>query len=275
MTKYNHSSPIGQIAKTVTHESQSAGGSSAGKAIVEGSVQECQKMANWLGGRKPSEVDQVAESRALQHGVSLKVKFDHRFPTGQNGERLPSYRIATGCLVDGSEQARQSAAADLRKLLVPAQRRDIEMWLSELSVISAARQSDEFESALRLEAYASRLERYPADVARYALLDRKWKFWPTWEEVSTICDSMSGARRQMVKALETSLKPVPEKEARTSESRARIDGLVKNAFPDPVAQTASDEAKKPHWSETAAPDDKRFAMLKASRAKSALIGGKA
>lgn len=35
------------------------------------------------------------------------------------------------------------------------------------------------------------------------------------------------------------------------------------------------EAKKPHWSETAAPDDKRFAMLKASRAKSALIGGKA
>lgn len=103
--------------------------------------------------------------------------------------------------VIGGPEAKAASHAALSRLETPADVRQIEGWLAELSVIVARRKDDQFTENLRLEAYASRLRQYPADVAREAVLGRSWKFWPAWSELEKICDQLSAPRRAMLKAL--------------------------------------------------------------------------
>lgn len=158
--------------------------------------------ASWLARHHPVEVDQAALSRASRLGAELRVRFEGRYPTGPNGERLPSYQVAVGCEVDGTPVALDSAQSALAGFMTPAEAREIEGWLAELSVIVARRPGPEFDECLRLEAYAGRLRRYPADVVRAALLDRSWQFWPTWRELEVVCDALASPRRAMMAALE-------------------------------------------------------------------------
>ncbi len=177
-------------------------------------------------------MDAAAVSRASSHGVELKVRYELRFPSGPNGERLPSYSVAVGCEVDGTTNALESAIEDLRKFLTPAPARDIEAWLAELSVIVARRADDEFGEELRIAAYASRLGRYPADVVRDVLLRQSYRFWPTWEELEKRCDAMTGPRRHMLHAMERGpATPEPVRRAATEAERARIQELVDEMFP--------------------------------------------
>ena len=75
--------------------------------------------------------------------------------------------------------------ANPRGRVLAAPRREIEAWLAELSVIVARRGQPEFDEVLRLEAYAGRLQSYPADVAKAALLGRTpSKFGPAKLKVS-------------------------------------------------------------------------------------------
>ena len=52
------------------------------------------RVATWLAGQRPLDMDKAAVSRALSHGVGLRVKYEFRYPEGPNGEHLPSYMIA-------------------------------------------------------------------------------------------------------------------------------------------------------------------------------------
>jgi len=155
------------------------------------------------------------------------------FPTGENGERLPSYEIATGCDVVGTVDDIRAALADLRNFETPAPRRQIEMWLAELSVMVAKRQDDEFSEQLRVEAYASRLSQYPADVVRTVICEGSFKFWPTWDELRRKCEALSSPRRAMVAALASYREPKTHDERRsaTEEEKARIAALVDEMFP--------------------------------------------
>lgn len=178
-------------------------------------------------------MDEAAVSRARQHGVGLLVKYDYRFPSGPNGERLPSYRVATGCDIHGNLGAKSAAAADIEKFLTPADQRQIEEWLAELSVLTAGRRRDEMEGELMLTAYASRLAQYPADVVHHVLLKLSWQFWPTWAELQARCEAMTGPRLHMLAALRAP-DPEPEREYvnPTDEERARIAALVNEMFPE-------------------------------------------
>ena len=177
-------------------------------------------------------MDKAAVSRASQHNVGLLVRYDHRFPTGPNGENLPSYTVAVGCDIHGSEENRKAALADLKKFMTPAPIRRIEEWLAELSVICAKRRDSDFDEGLRLTAYASRLSRYPADVVRHALLERTWQFWPTWAELEKVCAAKTGPRKQMVHALEhPTHHSEPTKRPPTEEEKARVQALVDEMFP--------------------------------------------
>ena len=143
---------------------------------------------------------------------------------------MPSYQVAVGCDVEGEN--REAALADLRKFMTPAPKREIEAWLAELSVLVAKRPGDAFEESLRIEAYAGRLSGYPADVARSALLGKTWKFWPTWDELEKVCNSLESPRRVMIRALERG--PDPKEAPRrppTDAERARIQALVDEMFP--------------------------------------------
>jgi hypothetical protein len=176
-------------------------------------------------------MDKAAVSRASQHGVGLRVRYEGRFPTGPNGERLPSYMVATACEIsDGGD--REAALADLRNFLTPAPQREIEAWLSELSVIVAKRRDDAFDEGLRLEAYSGRLRSYPADVVKAALFKRpSWQFWPTWAELEKVCDMLASPRRRMIFALENPPTPEPVRRPPTPEEIARVQALIDELFP--------------------------------------------
>lgn len=189
-------------------------------------------------------MDKAAVSRASQHGVGLQVRYEGRFPTGPNGERLPSYMVAVGCEVspDGDHSG---ALADLRNFMTPAPVREIEAWLAVLSVTVAKRRDDEFTEELRLTTYASRLSRYPADVVR-EVTHATYSFWPTWEEMEKRCEALTGPRRQMIAALERGPQlPEPARRPPTQEERDRIQAMVDEMFPNhPAAdrKRAVDEA---------------------------------
>ena len=188
-------------------------------------------------------MDKAALSRASQHGVELLVRYEGRYPTGANGESLPSYVVAVDCAIDYRDEAgRENALADVRKFLTPAPVRDIEAMLAELSVIVAKRRDGEFDEMLRLEAYASRLKAYPADVVREALFGKTWQFWPTWAELERICNAKAAPRRHMERVLSTPKAPAePERRPATQEERDRIQALVNEMFPG-VSQEMRDRA---------------------------------
>lgn len=225
------------------------------------------RLVTWLAGRTPEEVDAAAVSQASRRNVDLRMRSEWRFPDGR-----PSYQVVVNCSAIGTDEDRAALLADVVKLLTPAPVREIEGWLAELSVIVARRPQEAMDEALRLTAYASRLSLYPADVARAALLDQRWQFWPTWDDLAAVCDAMVTKRRHIVAALRGSnegehpaarrLVP-PEERERIHEMGARY--LAEKAAEDARAQRA---ARVPHWSETAAPDDPRFAELRRARAAS-------
>ena len=187
-------------------------------------------------------MDKAAVSRALSHGVNLEVRYEGRYPTGENGEYLPSYEVASGCRIHGTTEQRIAAKADLENFMTPPPVRQVERWLAELSVLTAGRGREGFDAELMVTAYSSRLAQYPADVVRYALLDKAWKWFPTWEELERICKTKSGPRQHMIAALsQPAPAPEPAKRPMTDEDRARIAALVAEKFPD-IPQRWKDKA---------------------------------
>ena len=188
-------------------------------------------------------MDKAAVSRASSHNVALRVRYEGRYPVGSNGEYLPSYQVAVGCYVNGEPEDVEAALSDLRNFLIPPDKRQIEEWLAELSVIVAKRADDQFAEALRLEAYASRLAAYPADVVKTVLRDVTYKFWPTWDELQQKCEMLSSPRRNMIAALERHKPQPPEEERRaaTEDEKKRIADLVAQMFPN-VSQEWKDAA---------------------------------
>ena len=204
------------------------------------------QVAAWLSKQAPADMDKAAVSRALSHGVALTVRYDSRYPSGPNGERLPSYDVAVGCEVSGCNI--EAALSDLRNFLTPAPIRQIEGWLAELSVIVAKRADDEFAEELRVTAYASRLSRYPADVVRSVLLKNTYRFFPTWDELEKRCEALTSPRLHMIAALERGpAPPEPIRRPPTDEERARIKALIDEMFPmrsQEMRDAAVDEALK-------------------------------
>lgn len=189
------------------------------------------RVAAWLSGQRPADMDAAAVSRALSRGVGLRVKTELRFPSGPNGEHLPSYSVAVGCDVS-QEGDHEAALADLRNFLTPAHVRTIEGWLAELSVIVARRRDDPIADELRVSVYSSRLTRYPADVVKTVLLGETYTFWPTWDELEKRCKALVGPRVQMIAALERGPEqPDPARRKATQEERDRVQALVDELFP--------------------------------------------
>lgn len=195
-------------------------------------------------------MDQAAVSRASSLGVTLKVDYQHRFPSGPNGEYLPSYQVAVSCQIEGRPKDVAATLDHLRKFQTPAPIRKIEGWLAELSVITARRSDDGFAEALRIDAYSSRLSRYPADVVHAALFERTYKFWPTWDELKKVCETLAAPRNLMILALQRGpAKPEPERRPPTDTERKNIQELVDQTFPlrsREMRAAAVDEVLKGH-----------------------------
>lgn len=224
---------IGQSYEQPRAKNLSEDGRSVGGGMSVGTRQPTSEIGEWLGNQSPADMDKAAVSRALSHGVTLAVRYEGRYPSGPNGERLPSYQVAAGCNIDGTDDQRAAALADLRNFLAPASIRQIEIWLAELSLITAGRGKEGFDAELFVTAYSSRLSQYPADVVRHALTIKTWKWFPTWDELESVCKAKTGPRKHMIAALS---KPAPDPEPKrrppTQDERDRIAALVAEQFPN-------------------------------------------
>jgi hypothetical protein len=182
----------------------------------------------------------------------------------------PSYEVLVACQADGTEDDRTALAVDLRRLLTPAPIREIEGWLAELSVIVARRPQEEVDEAVRLTAYSNRLAAYPADVARHALLGLRWKFWPTWDELAEVCDGLASTRKVMVAAALRAPREADAYTEREPVDREKVYAIGESYLSEKTAEDRRNrkaDERKPHWSETALPDDPRWAMLRKARAE--------
>ena len=233
---------IGQTGQTLAAGSQPVGGTRLGGTELEIRPQGSSEIAVWLASKAPVDMDKAAVSRARSHGVDLAVKFEGRYPTGPNGEYLPSYQVATACAIEGTDEQRKAALADVVKFMTPAPVRSIEEWIAELSVITAGRGKEGFDAELLLNAYSARLSEFPADVVRHALLKHSWKWFPTWAELEAVCKAKTGPRKHMIAALS---QPAPDTEPTrrppTQEERDRIAALIAEQFPN-VPQSWRDRA---------------------------------
>lgn len=222
--------PIGSATTTTLSKAVSGIGTQHG---AHGAVTpyDTEKTAAWLAGQRPDTVDNAAALRASSHGAELRVIKSGHATYDANGNQTGFITHARGCEVRGGDEARALALDDLVKFCTPAPLRALEEWLAELSVIVARRGDDDFGDELRLNAYASRLRAYPADIVREALLEHKWKFWPAWAELKAVCERLFSPRKQMMVALKAGPAPKePEWRQATDEERKRAQDLVDSLF---------------------------------------------
>lgn len=155
-------------------------------------------------------------SSAQSCGVELQERTEWRGSyTKPDGTHVPTRveklgYVAKGATADQIDTARQKVETSL----VAPTRDQVEMWLVELSVITARRIDAAETEGLRVAAYASRLEGYPADVAREALLTHPWRFFPSWAELAEVCEKLVKPRRDMLAALARAGDAAAERERR-------------------------------------------------------------
>ena len=281
----------GQTDETGTQASRPRVGNNAGQIDAEQSPQNM-RVVEWLARHHPSQVNRVLVSQALSLNVALRVTYDTRTVYDDKGNPETIF-FASGGTATGQIEDLEDVKAKIEAAMQPADDRRIEGWLAELSVITIRRAGDAFSEELRLDAYAKRLREYPADVTRAALLDHSWKFWPSWSELADVCDTLVMERRVLRGAVYSAQRrveqPTPSEPTKVDheaikESATRIleeagfnsrrANLVKSA---PLARSLEEAEKRveqtrvPHWSETAAPDDYRWEILRKSRIASGMI----
>jgi hypothetical protein len=166
---------------------------------------------------------------------------DWQYPTGPNGESLPSYAVNHRAISLGNLAKAHEFIATSERFMTPAPDHILESWLAELSVITAARADDVMTQEMRLAAYRKRLSEYPADVAREAMFGKTWRFFPTWDELEIRCEAFAGPRRAMAASLAvplSSAKPAMP----TEEQRASIKAQMGAYLARRAAAKAQDEA---------------------------------
>lgn len=150
------------------------------------------------------------------------MRVNHRLEYPKEGgfRRIPNGVVVRGPALEG-DQLRQAA-----RFMTPAAQSTLEGWIAELAVIAPRRADEEFTGALKLQAYASRLKQYPADVANEALRNHPWKFFPSWFELEEVCERLSKHRGEMVAAAaDANGKPfLPEPVAASLQIERQKDG---------------------------------------------------
>jgi hypothetical protein len=140
----------------------------------------------------PEETGQKMQSLLKSLGVEQRDEYRLEYPKEGGFKRvLVSSRVVGNPLSDADMQR-------LARFMTPPTVEHCEGWLAELSVITAQRQEGELTGALKVQAYIKRLRRYPADIVHDVLMERTWKFFPTWEELERALENMEKPRRELL-----------------------------------------------------------------------------
>ena len=177
-------------------------------------------------------------------GVECEIRTKTKFPTGPNGQDLPSVVEITGCQIWGDGDIEQSIAM-VEATLAPCQPRAIEDMLAELSVLTVPRQTSGFNAGMMVSVYTERLRAYPVDVVRSALLGRTWQWFPTWHELLPVCEELIAPRRAILAGLRKGPpKPEPPRRQATEAEKRRAQELVDKAYPEISAKWRKDAVEQ-------------------------------
>lgn len=146
-----------------------------------------------LAQENPVAVSGDLLSRASSFKITLKIR-DNFSPT--QGLSIQSITV-TG----SPDQAREYAAV-VRRAMYPAPDSMIRGWIAELDAITASPAEDEDTIRLKIASYLARLREFPADIVRTAMLEQRWKFFPTWADLGEVCDRLVAPRRCLLRALD-------------------------------------------------------------------------
>ena len=148
----------------------------------------------------PTETNSQLRSRALSRGVEISSGKRFKGKYDENGACIGSELVPDTIHANGSLADMAAMADDIADTMAPAPRDTIEEWLAELYVIAPSRADDEMTATLKLEAYGRRLAEYPADMVRHALLQKTWRFFPSWFELEDVLKPMKQERDAMLAA---------------------------------------------------------------------------
>lgn len=184
-------------------------------------------VATKLAAQTPEQVNSMVVSLAQQHDLSLTkqavMKGGYDLPNGSHVPASYEWRwVATGDTAEKSLAMLERAQGSM----TPAMQTQIAGWIAELSVISARRIDDHMSDELRLAAYSKRLAEYPADIARHAVLERRWKFFPTWAELAEVCDDLRHQRQSMIDAIKREAERLRREEAISKERQGRNSDMT-------------------------------------------------
>lgn len=181
-------------------------------------------MAQEAVARDPDSNTSAMVSSLRRHGVTATVRHKITFPTDpKTGETSGWREVISGCEIACTTSADHKAAlATVSQTMAPADEGDMEIWLAELTLVTARRNTSEAESELFLTAYTSRLAAYPGDIVRQTLKDWDGKWFPTWGELKEILEARTAPRVAIKTALSNLMPdrlalPAPKKETRTLE----------------------------------------------------------
>lgn len=212
---------------------------------------------------------------AQQCGLDLRVSRDTEARYDKSGAFLgwePNGK--TLAIVKGSPEAIDAMRQRMEGAFAPAQEPQIELWLAELDQIAPRRASSGADDDLRLRAYVTRLVDYPADVVREALLQRRWRFFPSWAELAEVCDELVQHRRAVRAELDRQAEAACERElraralpteattTRTAEEdaavRKRTAASVADILASMQARVAAENVEKATRQQAAADSYERF-----------------
>lgn len=181
-----------------------------------------------LAANSVADTNEALQSRASSRGIDLIIRGDV-----VKTDRIGMRRSIKEIIIRGGDVASLEALADdYRKSMTGPDKRQVEEWLAELSVIVAQAATDEFTVRLKVNAYTKRLIDYPADVVREALTVVRWKFWPSWEELADTCDRLCGERRAVLRRIEEAAR----KRAATKQHVTPEDAAARKANADRIME---------------------------------------
>lgn len=164
--------------------------------------------------RREPEANLAAAISQLQRlGCDVCVKKQLVFPTNPKTGEMSGWReqVSGTDIALAPSHDLDGAARTVATLLAPAGVDEIEIWLSEVSAITARRSETAEEGAMTLVAYSSRLRQYPGDIVRQTLLEWSGKWFPTWGELKEILDVRTSPRTFIADGIARLRTPEPPK----------------------------------------------------------------
>jgi len=130
-----------------------------------------------------------------------------------------------------------SAKANLRTAMMPAERKLIISELTRLRMVTKSRNGAEEDLAACLAAYADELIEYPRDVLVSTLrhFGITAVFWPALAEIVSAMDATLAWRRNIAEVLAASREPDPPEPSRVPPTDEEIDEIfAKHGVPRPA-----------------------------------------